>query len=160
MIFSATPQRKPPCVLRPTLFDILTLPATLLIWSRVYFNWIYRHRGLGDLLHEFREGIAHLAIARSRLAAEKLKARPEAVRTGTNSSKADGYGELGLPVDPERGAQRAVQEIKEEVEARMTREVKPQCQLGPRQGCGVGGVGEEVGLSRDFPVGMSRYIAC
>lgn len=113
-------------------FVLLTLPSSLLVWSRVYFYCIlgtaasmafFASPGKSWLIHQ-------LKIQNAATGAEKevLKAqghghgRPDlGGRRTTNTSALDGYGGLGLPDDPEREVQEAVAEIKSEVEGRRRR---------------------------------------
>ena len=94
-----------------TPFVLLTLPDSLLVWTRVYFYAIVAVAA--SLLFFASPGKAYLI--------EKLKARqcgekPALKRTASQDTIS--HPILGLPSDPGRDIDEAVQEVKDEVESR------------------------------------------
>lgn len=99
---------------------LLTLPASLLVWTRVYFYAI-----IGVIL-----SMAFFASPAKPFLIRKLKERNRgvvAMKKGEENEKRNNEnGEhaimgLGLPSDPAREVDEAVREIREEVEKRRER---------------------------------------
>ena len=112
-------------------FCLLTLPASLLVWSRVYFYCIvgtavsmafFASPGKAWLVHQLKIRNASTTEEKEALQKQSPQGRPDmGARKTTHERAADGYGGLGLPDDPQREVEEAVEEIKEEVEMRRRR---------------------------------------
>ena len=89
-------------------FVLLTLPDSLLVWSRVYFYVI-----LGAAV-----SMAFFASPAKAWLAKKLKERNQSAMQPQEKRE---HPLMGLPSDPGRDIDEAVKEIKEEVEARRRR---------------------------------------
>ncbi len=96
-------------------FMLLTLPASLLVWARVYFYAI-----IGVIL-----SMAFFASPAKLFLIRKLKERNKgALKKGEEKRNENGEHPvmgLGLPSDPAREVDEAVKEIREEVERRRER---------------------------------------
>ena len=97
-------------------FMLLSLPASLLVWARVYFYAI-----IGVVL-----SIAFFASPAKPMLIRKLKERNKGAAVQKGEEKRTENGEhpvmgLGLPSDPAREVDEAVKEIREEVERRRER---------------------------------------
>lgn len=95
---------------------LLTLPASLLVWARVYFYAI-----IGVIL-----SMAFFASPAKPFLIRKLKERNKGALKSGEDEKRKENGEhpimgMGLPSDPAREVDEAVREIREEVERRRER---------------------------------------
>ena len=92
-------------------FVLLTLPSSLLVWSRVYFYAV-----LGAAA-----AMAFFASPAKAWLNKKLQMRNK--RNMEKEVEGDGRGQplMGLPSDPEEDVQEAVREIRQEVETRRKR---------------------------------------
>lgn len=89
-------------------FVLLTLPDSLLVWSRVYFYVVFGAAA----------SMAFFASPAQAWLIKKLKARN---RSALQPKENNEDPLMGLPSDPGRDIDEAVKEIKEEVEARRRR---------------------------------------
>ncbi|MCJ1311607.1 lysophospholipid acyltransferase [Agyrium rufum] len=94
-------------------FVLLTLPASIAAWAHVYF---YTVVGVAA-------SIAFFASPAKSFLIQKLQERNQTPlqRVRTNSQDAKNHPVLGLPNDPGREVGEAVQEVRDEVEARRRR---------------------------------------
>ena len=92
-------------------FVLLTLPASLLVWSRVYFYAI-----IGVAV-----SMAFFASPGKVWLIKQLNERNHSSLRPSASQETLGQPLMGLPSDPQRDVAEAVQEIKEEVELRRRR---------------------------------------
>lgn len=116
-------------------FCLLTLPASLLVWSRVYFYCIigtaasmafFASPAKAWLTHQLKIRNASSAADGDQTALQKQGHQPAtrpdlSARRTTHESLRDGYGGLGLPDDPQREVEEAMEEIKAELEVRQRR---------------------------------------
>lgn len=101
-------------------FVLLTLPASLLVWGRVYY---YTVIGVAASLAFFASSGKIWLI-------KKLKARNQSAVPKVEKPKAQEQPLLGLPEDPGRDVDEAVEEIKHEVELRKRRGSKVEMPTG------------------------------
>ena len=92
-------------------FVILNLPASLLVWSRVYF---YAIVGVAA-------SMAFFASPGKLWLNQRLARRNHPAFQRTISQETIGHPLLGLPNDPARDIDEAVKEVREEVEVRRRR---------------------------------------
>lgn len=92
-------------------FVLLTLPSSLLVWARVYFYTI-----VGTAA-----SMAFFASPAKPWLEQKLKTRNQHALQPQKENAEHRMGVLGLPDDPAGDIDEAVQEIREEVEARRRR---------------------------------------
>ena len=95
-------------------FVLLTLPASMLVWARVYFYGI-----LG-----VASGFAFFASPGKAWLSRRLKARNQIAHKASQATTAVAAQQaplLGLPEDPARDVDEAIREIREEVETRQRR---------------------------------------
>ncbi|MCJ1406409.1 lysophospholipid acyltransferase [Ptychographa xylographoides] len=92
-------------------FVLLTLPGSLVVWSRVYF---YAVIGVAASMAFFESPAKAWLV-------KELKTRNHPTLQRTTSQETIGQPLLGLPSDPMRDVDEAVREVREEVEARRRR---------------------------------------
>jgi len=100
-------------------FVLLTMPASLLVWSRVYFYGV-----IGTVL-----ATGFFMSPAKPFLAKKLRARAGATehkltRVESQESLASREPVLGLPPDPQKELEEIVQEVKAEIEARQRKRIR------------------------------------
>ena len=92
-------------------FVLLTMPDSLLVWSRVYF---YAVIGVAA-------SMAFFASPAKAWLVQRLKKRNHPALQRSASQETIGQPLMGLPSDPGRDIDEAIHEVREEVEARRRR---------------------------------------
>lgn len=101
-------------------FVLLSLPSSLLVWSRVYF---YAVLGTAASMALFASPAKPYLIRKLHARNRSAVPQPRRASAGTDDDKErDGHVSdhplMGLPSDPAQDVEEVIQEIREEVEAR------------------------------------------